>query len=63
MAFSTGDPWEYTPPLSLWKLVEQNVSPKEQDEIRSMLGTSLIDTTLELHSEVNHGNSRICYFL
>ncbi|XP_076441163.1 coiled-coil domain-containing protein 24-like [Babylonia areolata] len=47
-----GDPWAYTPPLSLWGLVQQSVSPGEQDEIKSMLGTSLVETTLDLHNEV-----------
>lgn len=50
---SGGDPGAYIPPLSLWQLVEQNVSPSEQNEIKNMLGESLIDTTLELHQEVN----------
>ena len=48
------DTWTYTPPLSLWKLVEQTVSPEEQEEIRSMLGTSLIENTLDLHNEVTY---------
>ncbi|KAL8598570.1 hypothetical protein ACOMHN_051358 [Nucella lapillus] len=46
-----GDVWAYRPPLSLWRLVEQNVSPEEQEEIRGMLGTSLIETSLDLHNE------------
>ncbi|XP_076462816.1 uncharacterized protein LOC143295136 [Babylonia areolata] len=50
---SGGDVWAYHPPLSLWRLVEQNVSPEQQDEIRSMLGTSLIETTLDLHNEID----------
>ncbi|KAL8580552.1 hypothetical protein ACOMHN_057995 [Nucella lapillus] len=52
MAGSAGNPWTYTPPLSLWHLVEQSVMTEEQDEIKSMLGTSLVETTLDLHNEV-----------
>ncbi|KAK7483462.1 hypothetical protein BaRGS_00025261 [Batillaria attramentaria] len=47
------DPGAYTPPLSLWQLVEQHVSPSEQEEIKSMLGASLVDQTLELRNEIN----------
>lgn len=52
MASSGGNPWAYTPPLPLWHLVQQNVSTEEQDEIKSMLGTSLVETTLDLHNEI-----------
>ena len=44
----------YEPPLSLWNLVEQHVSPYEQTEIKNMLGESLVDQTLELHGEVRN---------
>lgn len=43
----------YEPPLSLWSLVEQHVSPYEQTEIRNMLGESLVDQSLELHTEID----------
>lgn len=43
----------YEPPLSLWNLVEQHVSPYEQTEIKNMLGESLVDQTLELHGEID----------
>ncbi|XP_033111029.1 coiled-coil domain-containing protein 24-like [Anneissia japonica] len=39
-------------PLSLWKLVQENVSQEEQQEIKNILGESEVDQTLELHSEV-----------
>ena len=42
----------YTPPLSLWKLVEQHVEAHEQDELKDMLGWSLVEQSLELHAEV-----------
>nr|XP_006825597.1 PREDICTED: coiled-coil domain-containing protein 24-like [Saccoglossus kowalevskii] len=43
----------YQPPPSLWKLVEENVSPEEREEIQEILGDSLIEQSLELHSEVD----------
>ena len=42
----------YTPPLSLWSLVEQHVDVHERDEIKSMLGAGVVDETLELHNEL-----------
>lgn len=42
----------YSPPLSLWRLVEQHVQPHERDEIKSMLGVGVVDETLELHDEL-----------
>ncbi|RUS82618.1 hypothetical protein EGW08_009611 [Elysia chlorotica] len=43
----------YTPPLSLWKLVEQHVELHEQDELKDMLGCSLVEQSLELHAEID----------
>ena len=42
----------YEPPLSLWKLVEQHVPYHEREEIKSILGESVVDQSLELHEEV-----------
>ncbi|BFY99894.1 hypothetical protein BsWGS_02934 [Bradybaena similaris] len=42
----------YTPPLSLWHLVEQHVPQHEHEEIKSMLGASLVEQSQELHGEV-----------
>ncbi|KAK6180038.1 hypothetical protein SNE40_012259 [Patella caerulea] len=42
----------YNPPSSLWRLIEEHISPHETQEIRSMLGESLIEQSLELHQEV-----------
>ena len=42
----------YEPPLSLWKLVEQYVPYHEREEIKNMLGESIVDQSLELHEEV-----------
>lgn len=53
MATFPADPGAYIPPLSLWQLVEQHVSPNEQQEIKNMLGDSLVDQTLELRDEIN----------
>ncbi|GFN90775.1 coiled-coil domain-containing protein 24-like [Plakobranchus ocellatus] len=43
----------YTQPLSLWRLVEQHVDPHEQDELKDMLGISLVEQSLELHDEID----------
>ncbi|XP_071119821.1 coiled-coil domain-containing protein 24-like isoform X2 [Haliotis cracherodii] len=43
----------YQPPLSLWQLVEELVSSHEQEEIKRILGESLIDQSIELHEEVS----------
>jgi len=43
----------YSPPLSLWRLVEQHVQTHERDEIKSMLGVGVVDETLELHEELH----------
>ncbi|XP_059151742.1 coiled-coil domain-containing protein 24-like [Physella acuta] len=43
----------YTKPLSLWQLVEQNVQVHERDEIKEMLGSSLVEQSLELHQEIS----------
>jgi len=42
----------YEPPISLWQLVEQHIPAHEHEEIRSLLGNSMIDQSLELHQEV-----------
>lgn len=42
----------YQPPISLWKLVKQYVPEHEREEIKNMLGESLIDQSLELHEEI-----------
>lgn len=42
----------YTPPLSLWELVEQNITTHERDEIKSMLGVAMVEETVELHEEL-----------
>ncbi|XP_053395659.1 uncharacterized protein LOC123525787 [Mercenaria mercenaria] len=43
----------YQPPISLWKLVKQYVPDHEREEIKSMLGESLIDQSMELHEEID----------
>ena len=42
----------YEPPISLWDLVQQYAPPHEHGEIKTMLGESLVDVSIELHSEV-----------
>ncbi|XP_052777772.1 uncharacterized protein LOC128215088 [Mya arenaria] len=43
----------YQPPISLWGLIQQHAPAHEREEIKSMLGESLIDQSLELHSEID----------
>ncbi|CAL1533074.1 unnamed protein product [Lymnaea stagnalis] len=43
----------YSKPLSLWSLVEQIVPPHEHGEIKEMLGSSLVEQSLELHYEIS----------
>ena len=47
----------YTPPEALWRLVEENVAPGEQQEIRDILGNSMVEQSLELRNEVKCRNS------
>lgn len=42
----------YRPPISLWEIVKQHVPVHEREEIKNMLGESLIDQSMELHDEV-----------
>ncbi len=42
----------YEPPISLWSLVENHVAAHEREEIKNMLGASLVEQSLELHQEV-----------
>ncbi|XP_041133428.1 coiled-coil domain-containing protein 24 [Polyodon spathula] len=43
---------DYEPPQSLWKLVEEYVPLAELPEIKSILGETLVDLSLEMHKEV-----------
>jgi hypothetical protein len=47
------DMFVYELPLSLWALVEQYVPDNERDEVKNILGESMVDLSLELHVEVN----------
>lgn len=42
----------YEPPVSLWSIVEQHIPIHEHEEIKGMLGESLVDQSLELRTEV-----------
>lgn len=48
----TFNPCAYEPPVSLWKLVEQYTPEYERQEIKVVLGESLVEQSLELHEEV-----------
>lgn len=43
----------YTPPLSVWKLVEESVAPEKLPVVRSCLGESKIDYCNDLRFEVS----------
>lgn len=43
----------YTPPPSLWRLVEQYVCIHEQEEVKNMLGLSLVEQSLDSHNEID----------
>ncbi|XP_043555009.1 coiled-coil domain-containing protein 24 isoform X3 [Chiloscyllium plagiosum] len=40
-------------PSSLWNIIEERVPPSERNEIRKILGASLVDLSLDLHAEVS----------
>lgn len=42
----------YEPPVSLCNIVEQHIPIHEHEEIKGMLGESLVDQSLELRTEV-----------
>lgn len=52
----------YEPPTSLWSLVENHVHPHEREEIKTVLGPSLVEQSLELHDEVWNAVSKILLF-
>ncbi|XP_052256460.1 uncharacterized protein LOC127861822 [Dreissena polymorpha] len=43
----------YQPPISLWQLVQQYTPQHEREEIKNMMGESLIDQSIELHEEID----------
>jgi hypothetical protein len=42
----------YEVPDSLWSLIKQYVNESEIDDVKSAIGESLVDTTIELHNEI-----------
>ena len=48
----TADLSAYSPPASLWNLIENNAPVHEQEELKNMLGSSLVEQSLELRTEV-----------
>ena len=56
MAEEMGAPYE--PPVSLWLLVEKHVPTNEWQEVKRILGESLVDQSLELHQEVRPASIR-----
>lgn len=43
----------YSPPESLWQLIKAVAEDTEQDAIKSRIGTSLIETNIDLHNEID----------
>lgn len=53
MSSATSDLYAYEPPESLWELIKQNANECELDDIKTAIGETLIDTSIDLHAEVN----------
>jgi hypothetical protein len=43
----------YEPPESLWQLIKSIANQNELDVIKSIIGESLVETTLDLHNEID----------
>jgi hypothetical protein len=43
----------YEPPESLWQLIKSIANQNELDVIKSIIGESIIETTLDLHNEID----------
>ena len=46
-----GEP--YDPPTSLWSMIVSQIPDHEIEEVKNLLGESLIEQSLELHEEVS----------
>ena len=44
--------YAYEPPISLWELIKSYVPEHELQEIKNILGESLVEQSIELHQEV-----------
>lgn len=44
--------YAYNPPTSLWSLIESQLPSHELEEVKTLLGESLIEQSKELHQEV-----------
>ncbi|CAH1266949.1 CCDC24 [Branchiostoma lanceolatum] len=42
----------YEPPMSLWRTVEEHVPAGELEEVKGILGTTLVEQCMDLHAEV-----------
>ena len=42
----------YEQPTPVWKLIKEHVPEFEQDEVKSILGESLVEQSMDLHNEV-----------
>lgn len=49
----TGVDAPYEPPESLWQLIKSVANERELDVIKRVIGESLVETTLDLHAEID----------
>ena len=47
----TAEPYE--PPESLWQLIKSVANERELDVIKSIIGESIIETSIDLHNEID----------
>ena len=52
-SFYRQNPEPYEPPESLWQLIKSVANERELDTIKSIIGESLIETSIDLHNEID----------
>ena len=54
MQASGGGDGFFMPQLSTWDLIVQYCPQNEVDEVKELLGSSLVEQAVDLHGEVSH---------